>query len=86
VVRLTGEQRGQAVVALQLHFREERGEELGDLAAGNLLDWFVEAVGHHFYNQGVREAKARVERSQADLAEELDVLQVVPKPVKARGR
>jgi uncharacterized protein (DUF2164 family) len=86
MVRLTGEARAQAVTALKLHFKQERSEDLGDLAAGFLLDWFADNVGPHLYNQGVRDAKARVLQSQGSLNEELDVLEVVPKPAKAGKR
>lgn len=77
--------REDAVRRIQVHFRAERGEELGDLAAGFLLDFVERELGPAFYNQGVRDAAARVNQSQAALAEELEFLEAVPKG-KARAQ
>ncbi|RSD25142.1 DUF2164 domain-containing protein [Mesobacillus subterraneus] len=37
-------------------FLEERGEELGDLAALLILEFFVDKLAPHFYNNGVQDA------------------------------
>jgi uncharacterized protein (DUF2164 family) len=74
--------RAEAVQRIQAHFRQERGEELGDLAAGFLLDFVERELGPAFYNQGVEDAAARVLQSQASLAEELDFLKMAPRPAK----
>ncbi|MEK6986370.1 MAG: DUF2164 domain-containing protein [Candidatus Thermoplasmatota archaeon] len=81
---LLGERRSDAVARIQEHFRAERGEALGELGATLLLDFVERELGPAFYNQGVRDAKARVAQSHNLLAEELDVLEVVPKPAKKR--
>ena len=39
--------------AEQLHFFKEREEEIGDLAAGLILDFILEKIAPEFYNQGV---------------------------------
>jgi uncharacterized protein (DUF2164 family) len=83
---LAGERRTEAIHRIQAHFRRERGEELGDLAAGFLLDFIESELGPAFYNQGVRDAKARVLQSQATLAEELDYLEMAPKPAKPTAK
>ena len=67
-------------------FREEREEEIGDLAAGMLLDFIEREIGPFFYNRGVRDAKLKAATALAGLTEELDFLeQLVPKkPAKGK--
>lgn len=38
---------------LKEYFKNERNEELGDLAATLLLDFIIEELAPEFYNQGV---------------------------------
>jgi uncharacterized protein (DUF2164 family) len=78
-------ERAEAVGRIQTHFRAERGEELGDLAAGFLLDFIERELGPAFYNRGVRDAKAVALRSAATLDEELDALEARVLPTKSRG-
>jgi uncharacterized protein (DUF2164 family) len=49
---LTEEQKAPAVAAIRKHFREERGEEIGELAAGMLLDVVLDNVSPQIYNWG----------------------------------
>lgn len=48
--------RTAALASLKRYFREERNEELGDLAVQLVLDYIAEEIGPRFYNQGVRDA------------------------------
>ncbi len=40
---------------IQVFFREERDEDIGDLAAMLVLDFFTENMAIEAYNQGVRD-------------------------------
>ena len=64
---LPDETRAALVASFKAYFRDEREEEIGDLQAGLLLDFVVAEVGPSLYNQGVRDARARVEALAADL-------------------
>jgi uncharacterized protein (DUF2164 family) len=75
---LTKEDRADAIARIQRYFREERGEELGDLAAGLLLDFFATELGPTLYNRGVQDSKALAQRFTASLDEELDSLRMLP--------
>lgn len=81
-------QRPDILHKLKAYFREERDEELGDLAANLLLDFLEREIGPVFYNQGVKDAKAKAVSAFADLTEEMDYLEkLVPKkPAKPPGR
>lgn len=41
---------------IQVFFREERGDDMGDLAAMLVLDFFIENLASEAYNQGLRDA------------------------------
>lgn len=76
--RLTREERAEAVRALRRWFKEERGEDVGELAAGMLLDLVEEQIGPAFYDKGLDDAKAAALKVQATLEEEVDALKATP--------
>jgi uncharacterized protein (DUF2164 family) len=80
------EDKAQITHKLIEYFREEREEEIGELAAGMLLDFIEREIGPFFYNRGVRDAKLKATAVVATLTEELDFLeQLVPKkPAKKK--
>jgi uncharacterized protein (DUF2164 family) len=82
---LRKEEREDAVRRIQHYFREERGEEVGDLAAGILLQAIERDIAPAFYNRGVRDAKAQALRSFAALAEDLESLERLPPKARAKA-
>jgi uncharacterized protein (DUF2164 family) len=79
-------ERADGVRRIQEYFREERGEEVGDLAAGILLDFVEKELGPAFYNRGVRDAKALALRFSDSLTEELEALErLTPKATRTRA-
>lgn len=56
---------------VQMYFREELDQELGQFDAEFLLDFFAEEVGAYFYNRGIRDAQSVIEAKVADIADEL---------------
>jgi uncharacterized protein (DUF2164 family) len=52
-ITLTKEKREDMVTAIKAYYKEEREEEIGQLAAGMLLDFVIEELAPEFYNQGV---------------------------------
>ena len=52
-INITKEKRADMISEIQRYFDNERDEELGDLAAGLLVDFIIEKLGPEFYNQGV---------------------------------
>jgi uncharacterized protein (DUF2164 family) len=82
-VHLSKDDRADAVVRIQRYFRDERGEALGDLAAGMLLDFIQTELAPAFYNQGVKDAKAVATRFSGLLDEEIDALRMLAAKTKA---
>lgn len=54
--QLEKEMKNQAKDEIRRYFLTEREENIGDLAAELLLDFFSEKIATYFYNQGIRDA------------------------------
>ena len=66
-VKITKERRDEMVSEIKNYFLKERDEEIGDLAAGLMLDFIQEEIAPEFYNQGVYDAHKYMEEAVADL-------------------
>jgi uncharacterized protein (DUF2164 family) len=56
-IRLSKEKKEDMLSEIKYYFLKERDEELGDLAAGLILDFIVEKLAAEFYNQGVSDSQ-----------------------------
>jgi uncharacterized protein (DUF2164 family) len=52
---------------IKKYFMEEREEDLGDLAALMILDFFLEKLGPYIYNQGLEDAQAYMSEKLEDM-------------------
>ena len=52
-IKLSKEKRIEMISSIKNYFENERDEQLGDLASGMILDFFIEELAVEFYNQGV---------------------------------
>ena len=73
-IELTGENRKEAVDSLQRYVENNFEESMGNIAAGALLDFFLEEVGPSVYNKAVSDVQERMQARVAEL--DLDVNQV----------
>ena len=55
------------VIAIQRYFQENLDEELGELGAQLLLEFFIRELGAPVYNQAIRDAHAFFEEKLTDL-------------------
>ena len=53
LVKISKETRDDMISSIKNYFEKEKDEELGDLAAGFILDFIIEELASEFYNQGV---------------------------------
>ena len=60
-----------AIQSIQNYFAQKRDEELGNLEAQFLLDFFLEQIGPLVYNRAVRDAQALVQDKLMDIDGEL---------------
>jgi uncharacterized protein (DUF2164 family) len=59
-MKLSKEARQDAIASLQKYFQENMDDELGNLVAGELLNFIIDEIGPCLYNQGVRDAQERM--------------------------
>ena len=75
--RLSDEERKSVIEDLILFFENERDEKIGIIAAEEVLNFFLMAVGNKLYNKGIDDAKKvlknRYEELQFDLDDLLDL-------------
>ncbi|MCC6236257.1 MAG: DUF2164 family protein [Dehalococcoidia bacterium] len=75
---LDREARAEGVRRIRAYFERERGEELGELAAGFILDFIAEEVAPLFYNAALGDAQALVARAADALDADLEALRRSP--------
>ncbi len=72
--RLTEEEKEAAKRDLIYFFHKERDEEIGVIAAEQILNFFLQQVGGKLYNKGVFDAKKALENRMEELNYDLDDL------------
>lgn len=72
-IKLSKEQRQEMVSLVKKFFKQERGEEIGDLASGLILDFVIEKLAPEFYNQGVQDSCKYL----GDRVEDLLAIQII---------
>ncbi len=70
-VELPKEIRAQAIASIQRYFEENLDGPIGNLPAGNLLDFFVVEIGPILYNRAIADAQQRLQQRVVDLNGEL---------------
>jgi uncharacterized protein (DUF2164 family) len=66
-IKLSNERRKELIAAIKAYFLEQHDEEIGDLKAGLLLDFFMEKLGPSVYNQAIKDAQAYFQQKVEDL-------------------
>ena len=69
MIKLNTEQKDIMIGEIQRYFANERDEDLGDLAASLILNFFVEKLGPEMYNQGIQDAQRYMEERVMDMLE-----------------
>ena len=67
-IEISPEARTRAIASIRRYFREELDQDIGDLKAGLLFDYFLAEQGPTIYNQAIADARAFFEERSADLA------------------
>jgi uncharacterized protein (DUF2164 family) len=60
-IELSKEVRAEAVASIERYFRENMEEEIGNIAAGALLGYFLEELGPLVYNKAVADVQERLQ-------------------------
>lgn len=82
-MKLSTVEKQRIIPLIQNYFEEERDEEIGNLAAEFLLDFFVEEVGALIYNRAIADVRKYLKAELEDLEYGLYELE---KPIDKRGK
>ena len=88
-IELPKEARKEAIASIERWFQEERGERIGNIAAGALLGFLLEEIGPSIYNRAVADVQERLGARVAELdiefhEEEFDYWRKVQKARKGK--
>jgi len=67
-IELSKEEEATIVPSIQRYFREELEQDLGEMRAKLLLDYFLKEVGPLAYNKGVSDAESYFRAKVEDLS------------------
>ena len=83
-IKLSKDRRDKLVSEIREYLATNHDEEVGDLKASLLLDFFLERLGAPVYNQAIRHAQAFLQERLVDL--EIDLSQPERDPPGTRPR
>ena len=66
-IKLSKERRKELMAAIKAHFLRQHDEDVGDLKAGLLLDFFMKTLGPSVYNQAIKDAQVYFQQKVEDL-------------------
>jgi len=66
-IKLSEERRSMLIGAIQGFFRDQLDDDVGELKAGLVLDFFVKQLGPPVYNQAIRDAHGFMQDKLVDL-------------------
>jgi uncharacterized protein (DUF2164 family) len=72
-IEISEESRKEAIASLQQYFRENMPEEIGNIAAGALLNYFLEEIAPVVYNKAVSDVQQRLQARIIDIDSEVYV-------------
>ena len=76
-IEFSKEEKEIIVKRIQGYFREELDQEIGQFDAQFLLDFFATEIGSYFYNRGLYDAQAILERRAEDIVEAIYELEKI---------
>ncbi len=66
-IDLSKELRQQAIASIERYLRQNTDEEIGNMAAGALLNFFLEELGPVVYNKAVADVQERLQMRVSEL-------------------
>ena len=81
-IEFTAAERETLVRKIQLYFHEELEQEIGQFPAEFLLEYVSREIGPYFYNRGLFDAQAVLQKRMDNIGEAIDELEL---PVECHG-
>lgn len=72
---LSDEQRKQAINDIVDYFTSERDQQIGVIAAEEILNFFLETIGQNIYSQGITDVKKIIDAARINENFEIEMLQ-----------
>jgi uncharacterized protein (DUF2164 family) len=79
IIKMPKEQKNQIISLVQQYFRDERDEEISDLAAEFLMDFMMKQISPFIYNQAINDVQSVLSQKMALLEEDVYALKM---PIK----
>ncbi|MEM9052594.1 MAG: DUF2164 family protein [Bacteroidota bacterium] len=76
--RISEEKRKEVIDQIIYFFEKEHDMKMGVLAAGEILNFFLQTAGTEVYNKGILDAKKAMESRMDELRYDLDDLLDIP--------
>ena len=70
-IELPKDARRRAIESIRAYFAEHMDDEIGDLKAGLLLDFFLEEIAPAVYNSAITDAQAYLQDKLTDLGSDV---------------
>ncbi|OCH08567.1 DUF2164 domain-containing protein [Aliivibrio fischeri] len=70
-INIPKNKRDELIQQFQRYFEQELDHDLGQFDGEFLLDFIIKQTGPVFYNQGLADAQAIIERKTQDIADEI---------------
>ncbi len=67
VIELSDEATKQSIASIQRYFDEELDQDIGELKAGNILEFFMKEIAPSIYNTAIADAQSYMNDRVADL-------------------
>ncbi len=74
-IEFSKDEKQALVLKIQMYFREELDQEIGQFPAEFLLEFFTEEVGPFYYNRGLFDAQAVLQKRVDSISEAIDELE-----------
>ncbi|QHA93857.1 DUF2164 family protein [Bacillus sp. N1-1] len=74
VYQISREKKKELIERIQTFFYEERNEEIGELAAENVLHFVMSEIGPTIYNAGISDAIGMTEQKWISIEQDLEAL------------
>lgn len=66
-IELSKEEKKMAVLKIREYFNNERDESIGDLQGELILDFIIENIGPHIYNQAISDMQKYMNEKVEDM-------------------
>jgi uncharacterized protein (DUF2164 family) len=67
-LKISDDARKRAIASIRQYFSSELSQDIGDLKASLLLDYFLDEIGPAVYNAAIADAKTFFDERASDLA------------------